>query len=236
MRPFKLLPSFTGEEVNFTTLNAELAAIAGTSDECRSVGSAGRPLSRHLRHPQYDTQLHTAAMLAQGKALLTRSNRDASMLCRAQPHALHQHHSLGAEPQLADDPSQKGASIIDDSDPVREGPLKVYLDGRKSGLYRPDPRQETTIKLLQNLYEQLKKLHVDHKRPSGLTTTDHIGSDKRPRHSWYFASSQCEPSKPLCTAVLHAPMHASRAQCYWLALTLKHAPLRKHNTELQVFC
>lgn len=111
------------------------------------------------------------------------------MVCRAQSLVQHQHRSADAEPQLAAEPSQKGESIIDDSDTVREGPLKVYLDGRKSGLYRPDPRQETTIKLLQNLYEQLKKLHVDHKRPSGLTTTDHIGSDKRPRHSWYFAIS-----------------------------------------------
>lgn len=74
----KLLPSFTGEEASRTALSAELAAVAGTSDETRSDGSAGRPLSRSLRHPQYDRQLHTSAMLAQRKALLARSKQDAS--------------------------------------------------------------------------------------------------------------------------------------------------------------
>lgn len=111
-----------------------------------------------------------------------------TILSVLQTHAQHQCHSIDAEPQPAVGTAQAGASIISDSDSVTEGPLKVYLDGRKSGLYRPDPRQETTIKLLQNLYEELKKLHVDHKRPSGLTTTDHIGSDNRPRHSWYLAT------------------------------------------------
>lgn len=62
--------------------------------------------------------------------------------------------------------------------------MRAYLDGRNSGLFRPDPRQENTIKLLQALYDQLKQVHLEHKRPSGLTTTDHIGLDK-PRHSWY---------------------------------------------------
>lgn len=94
---------------------------------------------------------------------------------------------LGAEPQpAAEDSHDDDESIFKDSDKPKEGPLKVYFDGRKSGLYRPDPRQETTIKLLQQLYDELKKLHVDHKRPSGLTTTDHIGADNRPRHSWYL--------------------------------------------------
>lgn len=64
--------------------------------------------------------------------------------------------------------------------------MRRYLDGRNSGLYKADPRQETTIRLLQTLYDQLMQVHISHKRPSGLTTTEHIGTDK-PRHSWYAA-------------------------------------------------
>lgn len=62
--------------------------------------------------------------------------------------------------------------------------MRRYLDGRNTGLYKADARQETTISLLQTLYDQLRKVHISHKRPSGLTTTEHIGTDK-PRHSWY---------------------------------------------------
>ncbi len=86
--------------------------------------------------------------------------------------------------------SPANASIIKDSDSITEGPMRAYLDGRNSGLFRPDPRQENTIKLLQALYDQLKQVHLDHKRPSGLTTTDHIGLDK-PRHSWYACLPAC---------------------------------------------
>ena len=90
-----------------------------------------------------------------------------------------------AEPQAAQQQTkQADHSIIKDSDSTKEGPIRAYLKGRKSGLYRSDPRQETTIQLLQALYDELKKVHLDHKRPSGLTTTDHIGTDS-PRHSWY---------------------------------------------------
>ena len=153
------------------------------------------------------------------------------MLCIAQCYAQHQRHSIDAEPQPAALTSQEGASIISDSDSVTEGPLKVYLDGRKSGLYRPDPRQETTIKLLQNLYEELKKLHVDHKRPSGLTTTDHIGSDNKPRHSWYLSTfcliySSCSGFQSFMSG-LQLTSHMTECMCTLLAthMVLNSVPL-----------
>ncbi|KAL3137749.1 hypothetical protein ABBQ38_005013 [Trebouxia sp. C0009 RCD-2024] len=115
---------------------------------------------------------------------------------------------LGAEPQpAAEDSHDDDESIFKDSDKPKEGPLKVYFDGRKSGLYRPDPRQETTIKLLQQLYDELKKLHVDHKRPSGLTTTDHIGADNRPRHSWFTRLMTGAPTKAQQTKLQGLYMH-----------------------------
>ena len=86
--------------------------------------------------------------------------------------------------------------------------MRAYLDGRKSGLFRPDPRQENTIKLLQALYDQLKQIHVDHKRPSGLTTTDHIGLEK-PRHSWYV----CLPTQSQPLTFGKSDMADSRCAC-----------------------
>ena len=110
----------------------------------------------------------------------------SSELCTTNPQhfcVCAQSHSC-ADPQPASKTAAPAdGSIIKDSDSITEGPMRVYLDGRNSGLYRPDPRQETTIQLLQALYDKLKQVHVDHKRPSGLTTTDHIGTGK-PRHSW----------------------------------------------------
>ena len=81
-------------------------------------------------------------------------------------------------------PEQKqDGNFLKDSEHIKDGPVRKYLDGRNSGLYKADPRQENTIKLLQQLYDQLKKVHISHKRPSGLTTTEHIGTENS-RHSW----------------------------------------------------
>ena len=114
--------------------------------------------------------------------------------------------SVVAEAQRASEVSSSSdGSILTDSDDITEGPLRLYLDGRKSGLYRPDPRQETTIKLLQDLYDQLKRVHVGHKRPSGLTTTDHIGAGS-PRHSWYASAAlQCTAACWNCMLELQVP-------------------------------
>lgn len=138
-------------------------------------------------------------------------NVECTQQCRRAPGALsagptdtlhsQEHHLLQTaaaayqEPQAAQQQTkQADQSIIKDSDSTKEGPIRAYLKGRKSGLYRSDPRQETTIQLLQALYDELKKVHLDHKRPSGLTTTDHIGTDS-PRHSWFTRLMQGSPTK-----------------------------------------
>lgn len=174
-------------------LCAELAAVLGRLHDTGAVlASADRPLlSCTSKHFQYGRQLHTSVMLAQGGSCCFFANQKLPGAFGVTHFAAQDSTKvtplLAAEPQPAAETSHDDddESILKDSDKPKEGPLKVYLDGRKSGLYRPDPRQETTIKLLQQLYDELKKLHVDHKRPSGLTTTDHIGADNRPRHSWY---------------------------------------------------
>ncbi|GLI64849.1 hypothetical protein VaNZ11_008232 [Volvox africanus] len=71
------------------------------------------------------------------------------------------------------------------------GPFARYNAGLESGLYRPDPRQELTIHMLQELYEELQLAASSHKlsgqhhhyhqhrnsrrRPSGLTIVDYVG-------------------------------------------------------------
>lgn len=66
---------------------------------------------------------------------------------------------------------------------IEEGPVKAYVSGRTSGFYRPDPRQENTVLALQQLYEQLQQMHGKRRRPSGLTTVNHIVDDKE-RQGW----------------------------------------------------
>ncbi|GLC33066.1 hypothetical protein PLESTB_000374200 [Pleodorina starrii] len=77
------------------------------------------------------------------------------------------------------------------------GPLAKYNAGLQTGLYRPDPRQQVTIQMLQDLYEDLQRAaaahhlpgqnhnhhtnhHTNHRRstrrrPSGLTIVDTVG-------------------------------------------------------------
>lgn len=45
-----------------------------------------------------------------------------------------------------------------------------------------DPRQEKTIKALQELYDQLSSGVNRQRRPSGLTMTDHVGPTKKRSH------------------------------------------------------
>ncbi|KAL0053502.1 hypothetical protein WJX82_006636 [Trebouxia sp. C0006] len=81
------------------------------------------------------------------------------------------------------------------SELIRQPQQFLHTSARPAqGLFKPDPRQENTIKLLQALYDQLKQVHLEHKRPSGLTTTDHIGLDK-PRHSWFTRLMTGSPTK-----------------------------------------
>ncbi|PNH06517.1 hypothetical protein TSOC_007159 [Tetrabaena socialis] len=61
-----------------------------------------------------------------------------------------------------------------------------YSAGLESGLYRPDPRQQLTIQMLQALYDDLQRAGAAHqlanqhhrpvrRRPSGLTIVDYVG-------------------------------------------------------------
>ncbi len=167
---------------------AELAALSTSFSSQKVPSGSNRHCGSSKLIRQTQQFLHTSARPAQGD--LNQKNQQnwafqflgassspfclsLTMLCAC------------TDPQSAEKAaSQADGSTIQDSDSIKEGPMRAYLDGRNSGLFRPDPRQENTIKLLQALYDQLKQVHLEHKRPSGLTTTDHIGLDK-PRHSWY---------------------------------------------------
>lgn len=176
------------QSINTVSLPAELAALSTSFSSQQVLSNANRHCgsSELIRQPQQF--LHTSARPAQGdlnqqyqqywafQCLGASSSSfciSLTMLCAC------------TDPQSAEKAaSQADGSTIQDSASITEGPMRAYLDGRNSGLFKPDPRQENTIKLLQALYDQLKQVHLEHKRPSGLTTTDHIGLDK-PRHSWY---------------------------------------------------
>lgn len=154
-----------------------------------------------------------AAVTAGGSAHQVRTAFNVQPLLPKNAVPVQQYQQLQTSASAAQDPqpaSKTSApadrSIIKDSDSITEGPMRVYLDGRNSGLYRPDPRQETTIQLLQALYDKLKQVHVDHKRPSGLTTTDHIGTGK-PRHSWFTRLMTGSPTKAQETKLQGLYMH-----------------------------
>lgn len=55
----------------------------------------------------------------------------------------------------------------------KEGPMRLYLQGIKSGSIRPDLRQEVTMDLLQSLYNDVRKrFPTKSRKGSGLTVVD----------------------------------------------------------------
>jgi len=67
--------------------------------------------------------------------------------------------------------------FMDETADIKEGPIALYRKGRLESLYRPDPGQENTVAMLQDLYEDLRAAHPKkQRRPSGLTVVDSVGS------------------------------------------------------------
>lgn len=64
-----------------------------------------------------------------------------------------------------------------------EGPLRLYQERRRSGLYRKDPRQELTTAMLQQLFEDLRQIYPRPRRPSGLTIVDNVATKQT--GSWW---------------------------------------------------
>ncbi|KAK9844048.1 hypothetical protein WJX81_002985 [Elliptochloris bilobata] len=72
--------------------------------------------------------------------------------------------------------------------PAEAGPLAQYRKNRFAGVYRKDPRQETTVLALQRLYEELCACYCvgrPRRRGSGLTLSDHVGASQKEQHAWW---------------------------------------------------
>lgn len=68
--------------------------------------------------------------------------------------------------------------FIRENQVAEEGPLAVYVKGRRDGKFRKDPRQEATTLMLQRLYEDVKLAHDRRHRPGGLTLVDNFAQSQ----------------------------------------------------------
>eukprot|EP00775_Hariotina_reticulata_P003532 gene3532-3801_t len=64
-----------------------------------------------------------------------------------------------------------------------EGPALLYVDGLKSGQYRPDALQQVTVAKLQVLFDDLRAAYPPPQKPSGLTLVDTVGMAES-KQSW----------------------------------------------------
>ncbi|GFH09302.1 uncharacterized protein HaLaN_04412, partial [Haematococcus lacustris] len=130
----------------------------------KSVGCAGLPLNL-LRHQSSTAQAAKTApkqhVYTQGVHAHTLGQSDIMSNSALGPQA------LPAALAAVGMPAQPALS--------QQGPAALYWRGREAGLYRPDPRQELTVQMLQELYDALAVTAAKHPTkprshpPSGLT-------------------------------------------------------------------
>ncbi|KAJ9515639.1 hypothetical protein QJQ45_021754 [Haematococcus lacustris] len=141
----------------------------------KSVGCAGLPLNL-LRHQSSTAQAAKTApqqhVYTQGVHAHTLGQSDIVSSSALGPQA------LPAALAAVGMPAQPALS--------QQGPAALYWRGREAGLYRPDPRQELTVQMLQELYDALAVTAAKHPTkprshpPSGLTMVDSMASSHRP--------------------------------------------------------